>query len=57
MKKKYDSVFVLLKNNANYKLKDRWGSSLDNKQCIKIKILLLYYFKYKMTLKSYFSRW
>ena len=55
--KKYDSVFVLLKNNANYKLKDRWGNSLDNKQCIKIKIVLLYYFKYKMTLKSYFSRW
>ena len=55
--KKYDSIFVLLKNNANYKLKDRWGNSLDNKQCIKIKILLLYCFKYKMTLKSYFSRW
>lgn len=55
--KKYDSIFVLLKHHADYKLKDRWGTSLDKDQCIQIKIVLLYYLKYKMTLKSYFLRW
>ena len=54
--RKYKSILLLLKNNVNYKKKDRWNNSLitsNDKYC---KSTLLYYLMYKLVINYYFNK-
>ncbi len=54
--RKYKSILLLLKNNVNYKKKDRWNNSLITSNDIYCKSTLLYYLTYKLAINYYFNK-